>query len=30
MSKNNNDNSVHYIIVAFYKDSAYLLQYKGY
>ena len=29
MSKNNNDNSVRYIVVAFYKGSAYLLQYKG-
>ena len=29
MSKNNNDNSMCYIIVAFYKGSAYLLQYKG-
>lgn len=29
MSKNNNDNSIHYIVIAFYKGSAYLLQYKG-
>lgn len=29
MSKNNNDNSIHYIVIAFYKGSAYFLQYKG-
>lgn len=29
MTKNNNDNSVRYIVVAFYKGFAYLLQYKG-
>ena len=29
MSKNNNNNSIHYIVIAFYKGSAYLLQYKG-
>ena len=29
MSKNNNDNSKRYIVVAFYKGFAYLLQYKG-
>lgn len=29
MSKNVNDSSVRYIVVAFYKGLAYLLQYKG-
>ena len=29
MTKNNNDNSKRYIIVAFYKGLPYLLQYKG-
>ena len=29
MSKNKNNNSIHYIVIAFYKGSAYLLQYKG-
>lgn len=29
MTKNNNDNSIRYIVVAFYKGFAYLLQYKG-
>ena len=29
MSKNINDNSVRYIVVAFYNGFAYLLQYKG-
>lgn len=29
MSKNVNDNPVHYIVVAFYKGFPYLLQYKG-
>lgn len=29
MSKNINDNSIRYIVIAFYKNSAYLLQYKG-
>lgn len=29
MTKNNNDNSKRYIVVAFYKGFAYLLQYKG-
>ena len=29
MSKNNNDNSIRYIVVAFYKSIPYLLQYKG-
>ena len=29
MSKNNNNNSIHYIVIAFYKGSAYLLQYEG-
>ena len=29
MLKNINDNSIRYIVIAFYKNSAYLLQYKG-
>ena len=29
MLKNVNDNSIRYIVIAFYKNSAYLLQYKG-
>lgn len=29
MSKNNNDNSILYIVIAFYEGFAYLLQYKG-
>jgi len=29
MTKNNTDNSKRYIVVAFYKGFAYLLQYKG-
>lgn len=29
MVKDNNDNSIRYIVVAFYKGFAYLLQHKG-